>query len=55
MFPVSDGNGWVVGYLCDCGYFKLREGMPKTYDERFIRNKKLEDSKKKLLNGEEDD
>lgn len=37
MFPVSDNNGWVVGMLCDCGYFCIREKMPK-YNERALIN-----------------
>lgn len=33
MYPVEDRFGWVVGYLCDCGYFEHRKDMP-TYRER---------------------
>ena len=35
MYPVFDRFGWVVGYLCDCGYFEFRLDIPN-YDQRNI-------------------
>jgi hypothetical protein len=28
MYPVFDKFGWVVGNLCDCGYFEFRKDIP---------------------------
>jgi hypothetical protein len=33
MYPVFDTNGWMVGTLCDCGYFEFRKGIP-SYEDR---------------------
>jgi hypothetical protein len=47
MYPVMDWNGWVVGSLCDCGYFIHRENLP-CYEERFKQSKELKERIKKL-------
>ena len=28
MYPLFDNIGWTVGYVCDCGYFEYRKGIP---------------------------
>jgi hypothetical protein len=47
MYPVQDWNGWVVGMLCDCGYFIHRKNIP-CYEERLKQSIELKDRVKKL-------
>lgn len=47
MFPVSDNNNWVVGFLCDCGYFEVRDNLP-SYDERRKSRLKYENEGRRL-------